>query len=219
MELSIIIPTLDEEACLGATLDALPRSDDTEILVVDGGSRDATPRIACSHGVQLLTARRGRAHQMNHGATGARGKWLMFLHADTRPAAEAIPMLRRTIRRNSVCHGAFRLRVAGSARDPFFRCLEFVVDLRTRCLGLPYGDQAIFVRHDVFESIGGFREDSPGEDLDLILRLRGKGRLERLTASVETSSRRWKRHGRLRTTVQHARVAGQCLWRALREGT
>jgi rSAM/selenodomain-associated transferase 2 len=209
---SVVIPALNEEEQLGPTLASLTRARADDVLVVDGGSTDGTARVARSHpGVRLLHAPAGRARQQNRGAAAARGKWLWFLHADTRPGAEAIDLLAAAQARPLTAWGAFRLRIDGDESDPYLRWIEHTVHWRTLLFGLPYGDQGLFVRRDLFQRVGGFRPQAPCEDLDLVLRLRRSARMTWLPAPVATSARAWRRHGRLGATFRNARALAACL--------
>jgi rSAM/selenodomain-associated transferase 2 len=187
---SVIIPTVNEEAALGSTLDALARMRGAvEVIVVDGGSNDGTLAVAGAHGVRALKAARGRGVQMHAGARAARGTVLWFLHADTLVPASAAEKIIEALRNPAVVGGSFRLRFDGrrwAAR--FLTLLQPIFNW----LGLVYGDSAIFVRRAAYERAGGFRPFPLFEDLDLVQRLRRCGRVVRLRATVVTSSRRFQ---------------------------
>jgi rSAM/selenodomain-associated transferase 2 len=188
--ISVIIPTLNEEVALGATLDALACLNSTiEVIVVDGGSRDGTLALTRARGARTLTAGRGRGVQMHAGACAARGAVLWFLHADTLVPADAAEHITNALRDPAVVGGNFRLRFDGRrwvAR--FLTCLQPVFG----SLGLVYGDSAVFVRREEYERIGGFKPYPLFEDLDLVSRLRRRGRMIRVPATVVTSSRRFE---------------------------
>ena len=188
--LSIIIPTLDEARSLGETLDAVAGfGEAVEVIVVDGGSVDATAEIARGRGVRLVKAGRGRGLQMRAGAEAARGPALWFLHADTRPAPECAGLIVRALRDPSVVAGNFRVNFDGGGRPARFLTWLYP---RLRRLGLCYGDSAIFVRREAYREVGGFRPFPIFEDLDLVRRLRRRGRVAHLGAVVTTSSRRFE---------------------------
>ncbi len=189
-KLSIIIPTLNEAHTIGATLDVAVRvSGDIEVIVVDGGSSDATPAIAAVRGVRVITSERGRGAQMHRGACDARGDALWFLHADTLPTEDAGARIVEALRDPGVAGGNFHVRFDGSRRAARFLTWLYP---QLRRLGLCYGDSAIFVRRDAYEQIGGFRSFPIFEDLDFVRRLRRVGRVVHLPATVVTSSRRFE---------------------------
>lgn len=211
--LSIIIPTLDEAPVIGDTLDALARLDGAaaaELIVVDGGSRDATREVARARGVRVLTAQaRGRGAQMDVGAQAAGGAVLWFLHADTRPPAGAIgEMLAALGRDPSAVGGNFAVRFDGVGSAARFMTWLYP---RLRRLGLCYGDSAFFVRREAYEQTGGFRPYPIFEDLDLLRRLRRRGPFLHLTAEVVTSSRRFERRNFVLTFARWSLLQA-CYW-------
>lgn len=203
---SVVIPTLDEAAELPRALAALRQADPSlEVIVADGGSADDTPGIALSFpGVQLVRSPRGRGRQMNAGAAASRGEILWFLHADTRVSAAGIALMRERMRDPGIVGGAFRLAFDSPKRR--YRLLERSVAIRCRVLGLPYGDQAVFVRREAFVRIGGFPEWPILEDVAFVRRLRRVGRLALLSEAAVTSPRRYETRGFLRTTLRNAAV-------------
>ncbi len=195
--ISVIIPTLDEAAHLGATLRRLRDSSDVETIVVDAGSTDQTKQIARAHGAIVLDAPRGRARQMNAAAADATGRILLFLHADTRLPHGFQQHIRRALARPGVIAGVFRLHIEGAGGS--LRFIQRVANLRARYLHMPYGDQAIFLRREVFHSVGRFPELPILEDYELVRRLRRRGRIEVAEACAVTSARRWRALGPWRT--------------------
>jgi len=196
--LSIVIPTLNEEAGLPGLLTQLLQEPRIEVIVVDGGSSDATCRIAEEAGVRVIHCNKGRGRQMNAGAALARGEVLLFLHADARPPAEFAQTLWNGLQSGYMA-GAFRLRID----DPRwrYRLVECGANLRSRLFGLPYGDQAMFVRSDTFFAMHGFQNWPLLEDLDFAQRLRRRGRMLIADTSVTVSARRWQRIGVLKATL------------------
>jgi rSAM/selenodomain-associated transferase 2 len=190
MKISIIIPVLDEERRIGHCLAELQGFE--EFIVVDGGSRDRTVEIARAAGARVETAPRGRASQMNHGARLASGEVLLFLHADVSLPEGAAAHVERSFSDAGVVAGAFRTwHVADDGRRaPWLH----LADLRSRLSGLPYGDQALFVRRQAFERAGGFPDQPLMEDLELSRRLRRLGRVAIVPASVRVSGRRFLAH-------------------------
>jgi rSAM/selenodomain-associated transferase 2 len=196
---TVIVPVYRDAEALARTLADLSATDLIVASAADDGSlatlRDARPDIV------WVDAPRGRACQMNAGAAAARGEWLVFLHADTRlPAGwrDAIDQARRDPRVNAGC-----FRFALDSRSPIARIIEVAVRARVALLGLPYGDQALFVRRDVFEAIGGYADLPIMEDVDLVRRLGRRGRLFQSALPARTSPRRWERDGWIRRTVLH----------------
>ncbi|HET9683092.1 MAG TPA: TIGR04283 family arsenosugar biosynthesis glycosyltransferase [Gemmatimonadaceae bacterium] len=196
MKISIIIPVLDEERRIGELLEGLRGFED--VIVVDGGSRDGTVEVARAFpGVRVGSAPRGRALQMNHGAWRARGDVLLFLHADVVLPPDAVLHVERALADERAVAGAFRTwHVSDDGRSaPWLH----LADLRSRYSGLPYGDQALFVRREAFWRAGGFPEQPLMEDLELSRRLRRLGRISIAPASVRVSGRRFLAH-----PVRHA---------------
>ncbi len=201
MTLSFVIPTLDESAVLGPSLCALvPQlTPADEVFVVDGGSTDATREAATTPGVRLLTSERGRARQLNVGARAARGAGLVFLHADTRLPERGVEAIRTALDEPATAWGHFGLALDGSSTP--LRVVEWGIALRDRLGFAPTGDQALFVRRDVFVELGGFPEIAIMEDLALARALGRRSPPRRLDARVETSARRWRSRGVVRTVL------------------
>jgi rSAM/selenodomain-associated transferase 2 len=198
MNLSIIIPVLDEAAGIEAALTALApyRTRGCELIVVDGGSRDGTPVLASPLADRVLTAPRGRAAQMNAGAAVARGNVLLFLHADTKLPANADALLRDGLAHSGRIWGRFDVRFD---HDGIMPLIAAMMNLRSRLTGITTGDQAIFVTRTAFDAIGGFPAQPLMEDIALSSRIRRISRPANIRACVTTSARRWKKQGVLRT--------------------
>ncbi len=163
-----------------------------EIVVVDGGSRDGSPDIARAvPGVRVLGAPRGRGSQLNAGARAATGDVLLFLHADTRLPPDAAAWVARTLAEPGVVAGAFRIRTVADGGPNWLGPLLRLADLRSRYSGLPYGDQAVFVRRDAFATVGGFPDQPLMEDIELARRLRRIGAIQTVPAVAEVSGRRF----------------------------
>ena len=199
--ISVIVPTLNERACLTVTLDAVALSASDELIVVDAGSSDATPDIARRYTSKVYQGPRGRAWQMNHGARRAGGDILLFLHADTLLPPGALDAVRRALQQPGTGGGAFRLSIAPAT--PALRLVAWGTNLRSRFGGLPYGDQALFVWRRVFEELGGYDDVPFMEDIRLVQALRRYGRLAIVPQAVVTSGRRWQRDGVLVTTARN----------------
>jgi len=192
--LAIVIPTLNEAAGIRAALEALAplRARGHEVIVVDGGSEDATMALALPLATHVVKAPRGRALQMNAGARAARGDALVFLHADTRLPAHADELVLGALERSS--WGRFDVEIEG--RHRLLKTVAAAMNLRSRLTGIATGDQAIFVRRDAFP---GFPEIALMEDIALSRLMKRRGRPACLRARVCTSGRRWEARGVLRT--------------------
>jgi rSAM/selenodomain-associated transferase 2/rSAM/selenodomain-associated transferase 1 len=204
--ISIIIPTLNEADVIEETITRLPQSEQVEILVVDGGSRDGTDEMARELGVRVLSTAPSKAEQMNAGAAQAQGEVLLFLHADTRLPEKFEEKVMAAVARQGYCAGAFTLRVDSADRG--LRLIERVANWRARFFKMPYGDQALFVARDLFHEIGGFADYPIMEDFELIRRLKKKGRIAILPESVKTSPRRWQNLGIFKTWFLNQIIIG-----------
>ena len=206
---SIVIPVWQDRDALADLLAIAPSDSQVETIVVV--SRDEASRYAELHtrfqSVHWVTAPRGRGAQMDAGAAVARGRWLLFLHADSRLPADWRDVIVEADRRPPVVGGAFRLAL--ESRDWRARVLEFAVRLRVAVFRLPYGDQALFVRRSVFDAIGGFRGLPLMEDVDMVRRLKTQGRLHVARSAVTTAGRRWERHGWIRHSYRNVMRLGR----------
>jgi rSAM/selenodomain-associated transferase 2 len=200
-KLTIIMPVLDEGEAVAPALDALAdlRLLGTEVIVVDGGSRDATIQRARLRADRVISAPRGRASQMNAGAAKASGDVLLFLHADTRLPAAADHLVLDGLERSSCVWGRFDVKIEG--RHPLLAAVGWLMSVRSRLTGIATGDQGIFVRRDAFQAVGGFEEIPLMEDIALSKRLKRAGRPLCLRERVVTSGRRWEANGILATIL------------------
>lgn len=203
--LSVVVPALNEASGLRRTLEAARRGfgGDAELIVVDGGSTDGTPRAARPL-ARVVHGPRGRGSQLNRGARTAGGDILVFLHADTLVPADAGERVRDALARPGVAWGCFTFAVDPPS-EPWspYRLLETAVRVRTGLFRTATGDQVLFTTRDAFESAGGFPEIHLFEDVEMVRRLRRLGRMEVVAAPVRTSRRRWERNGFWRTVVRH----------------
>jgi rSAM/selenodomain-associated transferase 2 len=199
--LSIIVPTLDEAQALPGTLAPLQalRAQGVEVIVVDGGSRDATAAVARPLADRVLDAPRGRALQMNAGARAASGEVLVFLHADTRLPDGAVAAIEGALADPRRAWGRFDVRIEAPGAP--LRLVAALMNLRSRWSGIATGDQAIFVRRSAFDSVGGYAPIPVMEDIALSRRLKAITPPACLAERVTTSGRRWEREGVLRTIV------------------
>jgi rSAM/selenodomain-associated transferase 2 len=200
-KLSIIMPALDEGEGIAATLDALAgmRALGVEVIVVDGGSRDATVQRARLRADRVVPAPRGRASQMNAGAEKASGDVLLFLHADTRLPTDADHVVLNELERSGRAWGRFNVKIDG--RHPLLAVVAWLMNLRSRLTGVATGDQAMFVKRETFAEVGGFPVIDLMEDIALSKRLKRVSRPLCLRQRVVTSGRRWEQHGVLSTVV------------------
>lgn len=199
MRISVIIPTLNEAETIAETLVQVRRAGECEVIVVDGGSNDATADLARHQADTVLSARRGRAGQMNVGAHAASGDVLLFLHADTALPKGFTGALENSLADSEVIAGRFDVKL-GAEGWPF-RAVETLMNIRSRMSHIATGDQAIFVRRGVFLRIGGYHEAELMEDLELSYRLKRQGKIVCLRERVVTSARRWQRDGITRTII------------------
>ena len=207
---SIIIPTLNEAENLARLLPDLLAEPGVEVVVADGGSTDETLSIAKSFGARILRVAGGRARQLNGGARMARADILLFLHADTKLAPGFAPEVRQALSQPGVVAGAFRLVIDGKGFG--FRVIEWLANLRSRILQMPYGDQGIFVSTPVFAAVGGYPDLAIMEDYELMRRLKNLGRIRILPLTATTSPRRWQKLGIVRTTaINQAIIFGYLL--------
>ncbi|MCP4752884.1 MAG: DUF2064 domain-containing protein [Proteobacteria bacterium] len=197
---SVIIPTLNEEAHIQKAIRSVRSGFKVEIIVVDGGSCDRTLEIAREEtSVKVLESRSGRSLQMNLGASSAEGEYLLFLHADTYLPNGFDTEIRRILTLPDVAAGAFTLRVDDDRQS--IRLVEWMVALRSKLLKLPYGDQGLFLTSDRFQRTGGFPDLPIMEDFEYVRRLRKSAAIVLSELSVVTSGRRWEKLGVARTTL------------------
>ena len=200
MKLTVIIPVLNEEAVIAPFLTSLRRMCPAcEVIVADGGSDDGTAERARAQAI-VLSVSSSRGASLNAAASAATGDVLLFLHADSQLPPGAVDAVARALDDVGVIGGAFRLEFddTGWAATLAGAC----INARARLFNTFFGDQAMFVRRDVFLRAGGFREWSLMEDLEILSRLRRRGRLVIVDQVVRTSARRHRRDGWLRTIAR-----------------
>jgi rSAM/selenodomain-associated transferase 2 len=199
--LSVIVPILNEAESIAATLSALRAgAPQAEIIVVDGGSEDDSQTAVTGLCDILVQSPRGRARQLNAGATRASGQILAFVHADTIVPATFAADIQTAMRNSAVVGGRFDLAL-DAPRFPY-RLIGWLISLRSRLSRTGTGDQAIFVKREVFQHLGGFPQIEICEDLDFTRRLKRAGAITCLRSQVVTSARRWQRAGVIRTVVR-----------------
>jgi rSAM/selenodomain-associated transferase 2 len=185
-KLSVIIPALNEETLIGKAIASAVSAGADEVIVADGGSSDATQRIAKAAGAHVIQSAQGRGHQLHAGAQVASGDVLLFLHADA-----VLPPVSKgeiTEHLNRCDAGYFRLCFGDPSLST--RLVAWAANLRSSTLSMPYGDQAIFMRRTLYESLGGFRSFPFLEDLDLVRRLRKNAEVRSMKSCVIVSARK-----------------------------
>jgi rSAM/selenodomain-associated transferase 2 len=201
MSISIIIPCLNEADGIVDALAALApmRARGVEVVVVDGGSHDATVALAQPLADQVITATRGRALQMNAGAAQARGDILLFLHADCRLPSAADGLITDGLNRARKTWGRFDVELAG--HSALLHLVGALMNLRSRLTGVSTGDQGLFVTRSLFDAVGKFPQIALMEDVAISKQLRRYGRPLNLRHRIVASGRRWEKHGVLRTVL------------------
>jgi rSAM/selenodomain-associated transferase 2 len=209
MPISVIIPTLNEERTIIATLAHTATLGFDELIVVDGGSTDSTSALLESYRlspqatglspVSWVTALPGRARQMNEGAKAGRGEVFLFLHADTQLPHDARTMINTVLADQQMVGGRFDVQF--DRPSMWGTMISTTMNWRSRLSGLATGDQALFVRRSIFEQMGGFTDIPLMEDIEFSRRLNRKGATAALTATVTTSFRRWEQQGPLQTIL------------------
>jgi len=200
VNISVIIPVLNEEKTIASTLDALARPAPYEIILVDGGSTDRTAEICRRYDVEVLVTDRGRARQMNLGARDASGDVLLFLHADTRLPASALSDISESLSDTRYVGGRFDIELDG--KHWMLKVIGRLISYRSRISKVGTGDQAIFVRREIFERIGGYPEVPFMEDIAFCRTLKSLGKIACLRSCVITSARRWEIDGVWRTILR-----------------
>lgn len=204
MMISVIIPTLNESSTIARTLTRTVALGFDEIIVSDGSSTDSTPQMVqacCARvpAVRLVTAPTGRARQLNEGVKACNSDILLFLHADTELPPHAKTVIESTLKNSLVVGGRFDVRFDRPSR--WGTVISWFMNRRSRLTGIATGDQAIFVRRQIFEQMGGFPDIPLMEDIEFSRRLKRQGPTAALTDCVTTSFRRWQKNGPLRTIL------------------
>lgn len=196
---SIIIPVLNESKTLSTQLALLQhlREAGHEIIVIDGGSQDDSANIATPYVDQLISSECGRAKQMNKGAACAKHNYLLFLHIDTTLPEQVLQSLQKAFSNTSSRWGRFDVRLSG--QHILYRCIEWLMNKRSRITGIVTGDQAMFVSQQMFKEVGGFPDIPLMEDITLSRSLKKISAPICLSDIVISSSRRWQEHGIVRT--------------------
>ncbi len=199
--LSIIVPVLNEEPGIAVFLQELQRFRrcGVEVVVVDGGSTDHTIAASEPWADRIVSSAKGRSRQMNAGAATARGNNLLFLHADTILPETACRDVERALVADAHVWGRFDVFI--DSENAMLRSVSRLMNMRSRLTGIATGDQAIFVRRDAFERIGGFPEIALMEDIAISRLLKRLSPPVCLAAKAVTSARRWEQAGVVRTIL------------------
>lgn len=197
LDISVIIPTLNEEGSIARLADQLINNVG-EVIIVDGGSSDNTVARAKARRIRTLENTEGRGSQLNQGASASNGEILLFLHADTRLPDGFSTDVINLINSDHCAVGTFRLAVDNPTLALKF--IVFMANLRSKFLKLPYGDQCFFMTQEHFDNLGGFPLDEIMEDYIFIRKARKHGNIVTLRKEVTTSARRWERLGICHTT-------------------
>jgi rSAM/selenodomain-associated transferase 2 len=200
VRISVIIPALNEEQSIAATLRSIISLQPYEIIVIDGGSADGTVAVCHALGVNVLSSPRGRAAQMNFGARHATGEALWFIHADTQPPYSALADIAGALADPRIVGGRFD--VCLDSTHWMLKLIGAMISLRSRLSRVATGDQAIFVRRDVFAELGGYPDLPLMEDIAFSRALKHLGRVACLRSCVVTSARRWEAEGIWRTVFK-----------------
>jgi len=194
--ISILIPTLNEEKCIGSLLDHLISLPHREIIICDGGSDDHTLSICAQYPVQIVQSQPGRGRQLNCGAEIATGEILFFLHADSWVEERSLNDIRRAIEQG---HHWGCCTLAFDKKAFFYKAVAFMSNLRSRWISSCYGDQGIYCCLDIFHTRGGFPDWTFLEDLEFSRQMRRHSRAHVVPGRVITSARRFETNGPLRT--------------------
>lgn len=207
---SIIVPVLNEPGIINRTIEHLISASagfNTEIIIVDGDPAGSTIKDVYSREVITITHSPGRGPQMNAGAAVAKGSVLLFLHADTRLPAGAIGDVIKVCSQPTIAGGAFSLGIDSGKQ--IYRLIETWANIRSRLLRIPYGDQAIFIKKNIFINIGGFAMIPLMEDIEIMKRMQHNGlKIKLIDKAVTTSARRWEKEGLIYCIIRNNMLSG-----------
>ncbi|MBN2484047.1 MAG: TIGR04283 family arsenosugar biosynthesis glycosyltransferase [Candidatus Omnitrophica bacterium] len=211
---SIIIPTYNEEKIIEKTLNGFigAHPDDIELILADGGSTDRTGELAGRYPVKIVYTEKNRARQMNTAAQHARGDILLFLHADTKTSFQSLAAIERVAKK--VVGGCLTQRI--DSKRIAYRLIERSGNIRAKMTNIFYGDQAIFVKKDIFLKIGGFDEIELFEDVFFSKKLKKQGAVAVLPEKVYVSPRRWETQGIVKTTIIYWLLTFGCIFHLFR---
>lgn len=199
VSIAAIVPVFNEVRMLPEKLTSLKALNVDELVFIDGGSTDGTQQLLEQSGLMWLPSERGRAAQMNVGGRICKSDILLFLHIDTEISENNMSAIKSSMKQPYLVGGRFDVRLSG--HHPAYRMISWFINIRSRLTKISTGDQAIFVRRDVFERMEGFADLPLMEDVEFSMRLKGQGGISCLRQKVTTSSRRWQQHGIIRTIL------------------
>ncbi len=205
IKFSIIVPVFHEGERINDLIEHLNRLDsdgNLEIVIVDGAQEKDTLTAIRSEYVIKTSSEQGRAKQMNAGASIAKGEILIFLHADTELPIRALRKIGTFAEQIEYVGGAFDLGIKSD--KVIFKMIGAISSLRSRLNRIPFGDQAIFIRREYFNKIGGYKEIPLMEDVELLRRIKKSGgRIRIFYDRVSTSPRRWEKEGVIYCTLRN----------------
>ncbi len=208
--ISVVIPVLGDTDHLAEilaefkTAHQITGAGPDEIIVVDGANDNDCADLCAKHDCVYLNTRSGRGHQLHKGASIAKGSVIWFLHADVRPPESAISLIRREIKCGAI-GGYFRFEFSGNSTW-YKKLLAWLINTRTS-IGVPYGDQGLFICESVYSKTGGFPDAPLFEEVPLVQAARRHGRFIEIAAPISVSSRRWERDGWFRRTLENRLLA------------
>jgi rSAM/selenodomain-associated transferase 2 len=197
--IAVIVPVFNEAQLLPEKITNLKALNADELVFIDGGSTDGTQQLLEASGVLWRAGFRGRAAQMNAGAGTVESEILLFIHIDTKIDESNISAIKLAMKQQALAGGRFDVRLSGG--HPAYRMISWFMNIRSRLTKISTGDQAMFVRRDIFEQMGGFDDLPLMEDIEFSTRLKREGEIACLRQTVTTSSRRWQQHGIIRTIL------------------
>ena len=203
-KISIIIPVLFEADIINRTIDAIynQNMNNVEVIVIDGDENRSTIKMIEEKKVIRLSSSSGRSIQMNYGADMAKGDIILFLHSDTLLSENSLIKIIETMKNKNISAGAFDLTI--NAKHFAFRVIEKFATYRSRLTRIPFGDQAIFIRKDIFKKLCGYKEIPVMEDIDLMQRIKkAQLKIRFISPGVLTSARRWKEDGIIYCTLRN----------------
>lgn len=200
-DISVVMPTLNEALLVGQAIESAWTAGACQVIVVDGGSTDATVTIAHQLGAQVLVADPGRGNQMAAGVANTDGKIVLFLHADCRLDRGCISQIQSACPNGNPIAGGFRQRIEDPRR--IFRFLEAGNAARIRFCGMPYGDQGLFIHRDLLHDVGGVPTCPLMEDVELMRKVRRRIWPILLPGPIHVSARRWQQRGVVSQTVRN----------------
>ncbi len=201
MKISVVVPALNEASVIAMSLTNIRDQNPHELIVVDGGSTDDTRAIAAQFADRVIDSARGRANQMNEGAAVATGDAFVFVHADCTLEAGALNDAVRWLQKPWVAAGCFQMCVPTPGFG--YRCIAAAASARVRLVGIPYGDQGLFLKRETFDTVGGFPPARFLEDVLIGQRLRRLGRVVVSPRRIFVSDRRWQKVGLVRQTARN----------------